>query len=254
VHDRDFPGGDPPESDGEQAMLEHLKEKVCEANLRLVREGLVFLTWGNASAIDRNEHALVIKPSGVPFSEMRPGQMVVVSLDTGAALEQGLQPSSDTPTHIELYRSFSEIGGIAHTHSLYATAWAQAARDIPPLGTTHADHFHGPVPCTRAMRTKEINADYEKNTGKVIIERFRKLDPLSLPAVLVAGHGPFAWGTTLDEAVQNAIVLERLAHMASETLMLNRTLAPLARPLLDKHFFRKHGEGAYYGQKDHKKQ
>jgi L-ribulose-5-phosphate 4-epimerase len=234
-------------------MLEHLKEEVCEANLRLVREGLVFLTWGNASAIDRNENVVVIKPSGVPYSEMRPEQMVVVSLDTGSVMGEGLRPSSDTFTHLELYRSFTDIGGIAHTHSLYATAWAQAAREIPPLGTTHADHFHGPVPCTRGMRAKEISADYEKNTGKVIAERFRKLDPLALPGVLVAGHGPFSWGRTLGEAVENAIVMERLAHMASETLMLSRSRPPLSQSLLDKHFLRKHGEGAYYGQGEHKK-
>ncbi len=234
-------------------MLERLKEEVCEANLRLVREGLVLLTWGNASAIDRNENVVVIKPSGVPYSEMRPEQMVVVSMDSGSVLEQGLRPSSDTLTHIELYRSFTEIGGITHTHSLYATAWAQAAREIPPLGTTHADHFHGPVPCTRGMRAKEISSDYEKNTGKVIVERFRKLDPLALPGVLVAGHAPFTWGRTLGQAVENAIVLERLAHMASETLMLNRSRPPLARSLLDKHFLRKHGESAYYGQREHKK-
>ncbi|MDH3252527.1 MAG: L-ribulose-5-phosphate 4-epimerase AraD [Ignavibacteria bacterium] len=234
-------------------MLEQLKDEVCEANLRLVKEGLVLLTWGNASAVDRNERLIVIKPSGVPYSEMRPEHMVVVSLDTGEAIENGLTPSSDTPTHIELYSSFTEIGGIAHTHSLYATAWAQATREIPPLGTTHADQFHGPVPCTRQLRAKEIRHDYEKNTGKVIIERFKKMDPLALPGVLVAGHGPFTWGRSVGEAVETAIVLERVARMASETLMLNRTRTPLTRSLLDKHFLRKHGKSAYYGQKEHKK-
>ncbi|MEX2090279.1 MAG: L-ribulose-5-phosphate 4-epimerase AraD, partial [Bacteroidota bacterium] len=195
-------------------MLEQLKERVCEANLRLVREGLVLLTWGNVSAIDREEGLIVIKPSGVPYDEMTPETMVVVSLDSGKVVAGTLNPSSDTPTHRELYRAFPAIGGISHSHSLYATVWAQAKREIPPYGTTHADHFFGTIPCTRDLRNAEIASDYELNTGKVIVERYRKLDPLSVPGVLVAGHGPFAWGDTVEHAVENAIVLERVARMA----------------------------------------
>ncbi len=231
-------------------MLEKLKQEVYDANLRLVREALVLLTWGNASAVDRTERVVIIKPSGVPYAEMRPEHMVLVSLDTGNPIGGQLAPSSDTPTHIELYKAFKEIGGIAHTHSLYATAWAQAKREIPPLGTTHADHFHGAVPCTRILKESEIKTNYEKNTGKVIVERFKKLDPLALPGVLVAGHAPFTWGTTVSEAVENAVVLERVAQMASDTLMLNRSTRPLKKSLLDKHFLRKHGKKACYGQKE----
>lgn len=230
-------------------MLEPLKQRVYEANLRLVDEGLVLLTWGNASAVDREHQAMVIKPSGVPYDMMKPEHMVVVSLATGEVIDSNLTPSSDTPTHIELYKAFPNIGGIAHTHSLYATVWAQAKREIPPLGTTHADHFRGTIPCTRALRQKEIAADYEKNTGRVIVERFRKLNPLEQPAVLVANHGPFTWGRTIEEAVENAVVLERTAHMASETFKLNRLLKPISRTLLEKHFLRKHGRDAYYGQR-----
>jgi len=231
-------------------MLEQLKQEVCEANLRLVKEGLVLLTWGNASAVDRNERVLVIKPSGIRYAEMRSEHMVLVSLDTGEAIDGRLAPSSDTPTHIELYKAFLTIGGIAHTHSLYAAAWAQAKREIPPFGTTHADHFHGAIPCTRTLRNSEVRINYEKNTGKVIVERFKKLDPLALPGVLVANHAPFTWGTTVGEAVENAVVLERVARMASETLTLNRSATPLKKALLDKHFLRKHGKKAYYGQKE----
>ena len=230
-------------------MLEQLKKRVCEANLRLVREGLVLLTWGNVSAVARKEGLIVIKPSGVAYDKMKPGQMVVVSLKTGEVIEGTLRPSSDTPTHLELYRAFSEIGGIVHSHSLYATAWAQAGREIPAFGTTHADHFYGTVPCTREMKQGEIENDYEKNTGCVIVERFKDMDPLHLPAVLVAGHAPFTWGATLEEAVTNSLVLERVARMASETLLLNPKQRPLKKTLLDKHFLRKHGSGAYYGQK-----
>lgn len=178
-------------------MLEQLKQRVCEANLMLVKKRLVVLTWGNASAVDREHRVVVIKPSGLSYEAMKPEQMVVVSLDTGRVVEGGLGPSSDTPTHIELYKSFPGIGGIAHTHSLYATAWAQGKREILPLETTHADHFHGAIPCTRELRKKEIASDYERNTGRVIVERFRTLNPLELPAVLVASHGPFTWGTTV---------------------------------------------------------
>jgi L-ribulose-5-phosphate 4-epimerase len=230
-------------------MLEQLKERVCEANLRLVREGLVLLTWGNVSAIDREEGLIVIKPSGVPYGEMTPETMVVVSLDSGKTVAGTLNPSSDTPTHRELYRAFPAIGGIAHSHSLYATVWAQAKREIPPYGTTHADHFFGTIPCTRDLRNAEIASDYELNTGKVIVERYRELDPLSVPGVLVAGHGPFAWGDTVEHAVENAIVLERVARMASETVLLNRSVKPLKKALLEKHFHRKHGKYATYGQR-----
>ena len=230
-------------------MLEQLKKRVCEANLRLVREGLVLLTWGNVSAVARKEGLIIIKPSGVAYDQMKPEQMVVVSLKTGEVVEGDLRPSSDTPTHLELYRAFSEIGGIVHSHSLYATAWAQAGREIPAFGTTHADHFYGTVPCTRELKRGEIENDYEKNTGRVIVGRFKNIDPLDMPAVLVAGHAPFAWGATLEEAVTNSLVLERVAKMASETLLLNPKQRPLKKVLLDKHFLRKHGSGAYYGQK-----
>ena len=189
-------------------MLEELKERVCEANLRLVREGLVLLTWGNASGISRRDGVFVIKPSGVPYDRMRPEHMVVVSLETGEVVEGTLRPSSDTPTHRELYRAFPNIGGIVHTHSLYATIWAQAQRDIPPLGTTHADYFYGAIPCTRPLTPEEILSDYEVTTGRVIVERFATLDPQHMPAVLVAGHAPFTWGATVEAAVEAAIVLE----------------------------------------------
>ncbi|MCL5096902.1 MAG: L-ribulose-5-phosphate 4-epimerase AraD [Candidatus Omnitrophica bacterium] len=230
-------------------MFEELKERVCAANLRLVAEGLVVHTWGNASGLDSSRQCMVIKPSGVPYDCLTPDQMVVVSLDRGEVVEGNLKPSSDAPTHLVLYRAFKQIGGIVHTHSFYATAWAQARREIPALGTTHADYCHGPVPCTRLMTTGEIQTDYEANTGQVIIERFNQLDPAMCPGVLVASHGPFAWGTTVDEAVQHAIILEHLARLAVETLRLNPSAKPMQRALLKKHFFRKHGPGAYYGQK-----
>lgn len=229
-------------------MLEKLKQEVCEANLRLVGEGLVIQTWGNASGIDRAAGLVVIKPSGVPYKAMKPEQMVVVELETGKVVEGSLNPSSDTPTHLVLYRAFKEIGGVAHTHSLYATAWAQACREIPALGTTHADYFHGPVPCTRLMRGQEIKGDYEANTGHVMVERLRKLDRLACPGVLVASHGPFAWGRSVADAVENATVMEHLARLASETLRIKAT-RPMQPALLDKHFYRKHGAKAYYGQR-----
>ena len=230
-------------------MLEHLKQQVCEANQHLAREGLVVRTWGNVSGVDRASGHLVIKPSGVSYDTMTPEHMVVVSLESGAVVEGQLQPSSDTPTHIVLYRAFGEIGGIAHTHSLYATAWAQARRELPALGTTHADYFHGPVPCTRLLTAQEIKQDYEANTGRVIAEKFKKTNPLHVPGILVAGHAPFAWGATVEEAVENAIVLEHLARLASETLHVRPSVKPMPRALLDKHFLRKHGHHAYYGQK-----
>lgn len=231
------------------AGTEALRQRVCEVNLRLVRDGLVILTWGNASAIDRGRGLVVIKPSGVPYGEMRPEHMVTVSLDTGAVVEGSLQPSSDTPTHLALYRAFPAIGGIVHTHSLHATAWAQAGRDIPALGTTHADYFHGPVPCTRQMTSDEIATDYEVNTGHVIVERLEGSDPQSMPAVLVASHAPFTWGATVEKAAEHAVVLEYAARLASETLTLAPGAPPMPRALLDKHFLRKHGPGAYYGQR-----
>jgi L-ribulose-5-phosphate 4-epimerase len=230
-------------------MLKQLKQEVCEANRRLVREGLAIQTWGNVSGVDRTTSHLVIKPSGVPYETMKPERMVVVSLETGRVVEGDLRPSSDTSTHLILYRAFREIGGIVHTHSLYATAWAQARREIPPLGTTHADYFHGPVPCTRLLTAKEIANDYEANTGRLIVERFKKIDPAHFPGVLVAGHAPFAWGATVTEALENAIVLEHLARLASETLRVNSSVKPVQRVLHDKHFHRKHGPRSYYGQK-----
>lgn len=218
------------------------------ANLDLVTEGLVIQTWGNASGVDRGQGLVVIKPSGVPYAKLRPAHMTVVSLETGEVVEGRLSPSSDTPTHLVLYRAFAGVGGVVHTHSLFATAWAQAQREIPALGTTHADYWHGPVPCTRPLRAAEIRAAYEANTGHVMVERFRGLDPLARPGVLVASHGPFAWGATVAKAVENAVVLEHLARLASETLALDRRVRAMPRPLLDKHFLRKHGPGAYYGQ------
>ena len=230
-------------------MLEELKKEVCAANLQLVAEGLVIQTWGNVSGVDRASGFMVIKPSGVAYSALKPEQMVVVSLETGKVVEGTLNPSSDTPTHVVLYRTFADIGGIVHTHSLYATVWAQALRELPALGTTHADYFHGPVPCTRALKPKEIEKDYEANTGHVIAETFAKRDPLACPAVLVASHAPFAWGKSVHDAVHNAVVLEHVARMASETLRVNAAIGPMPAELLDKHFLRKHGPGAYYGQR-----
>ncbi len=230
-------------------MLKDLKQAVFEANLDLVRRGLVRDTWGNVSGIDRERGLVVIKPSGVPYETMRAEDMAVVSLQDGAQVEGQKKPSSDTPTHVELYRAFAAIGGIVHTHSLYATAWAQACREIPALGTTHADYIHGPVCCTRQLRPAEIRRDYERNTGLVIIERLRRQDPSHAPAILVSSHGPFAWGETPAAAVANADVLEHIARLASETLRIAPRTKPMLRVLLDKHFFRKHGAGAYYGQK-----
>lgn len=230
-------------------MLEELKQRVCQANLDLVQAGLVIQTWGNVSGIDRASGSVVIKPSGVAYEGMGPQHMVVVSLETGQVIEGALKPSSDTPTHLALYRAFSSLGGVVHTHSLYATAWAQACCEIPALGTTHADYCYGPVPCTRLMTADEIKSAYEAHTGDVIVERFQELDPAAFPAVIVASHGPFAWGPTVEAAVHNAVVLEHLARLASETLRIAPTTPPMQQVLLDKHFLRKHGPGAYYGQK-----
>ena len=229
-------------------MLEDLKKLVCEANLRLVADRLVIQTWGNVSGIDRASGSVVIKPSGLSYDEMKPKHMVVVSLADGKVIEGELKPSSDTPTHLELYRAFKEIGGVVHTHSVYATAWAQARKEIPPLGTTHADYFHGPIACTRPMTADEINVDYEANTGKVIVERFDRLEPLATPAVLVANHGPFTWGETPDKAAFNAMILEHLAMLAIHTAAIEPYARTISRELMDKHYYRKHGPGAYYGQ------
>ncbi|MGD0251831.1 MAG: L-ribulose-5-phosphate 4-epimerase [Verrucomicrobiota bacterium] len=230
-------------------MLEDLKRQVCEANLDLVKEGLVIQTWGNASGIDRGRGLVAIKPSGVPYASMKPQHMVVVSLETGKVVDGYLKPSSDTATHLVLYRAFPKIGGIVHTHSLHATAWAQARQGIPSYGTTQADYWYGDVPCTRLLAPREIKGDYEANTGRVIVETFKKLDPMQHPAVLVANHGPFAWGTSVEDAVHNAVVLEFIAQLAAETLRLNPKIRPMQPALLDKHFLRKHGPKAYYGQK-----
>jgi L-ribulose-5-phosphate 4-epimerase len=230
--------------------LTHLKEEVCKANLRLKTENLVVLTWGNVSAIDRELGLVAIKPSGVPYDQLRPEHIVLVELESGRTVEEGsLNPSSDTPTHLELYRNFSDIGAIVHTHSLQATVWAQACVEIPVFGTTHADYFSDAIPCTRIMWPEEVQTDYELNTGKLIVECFKELDPLLCPAVLVAHHGPFTWGKTPEEAVENAVVLEQLALMATQTRLIKPNARYIPQHLLNKHFSRKHGSAAYYGQK-----
>lgn len=228
-------------------MLELLKEEVFEANMGLVRNNLIILTWGNVSAIDRASGYVVIKPSGVSYDKLKATDMVVVDLD-GKVVEGKLRPSSDTPTHTELYRKFPLIGAVVHTHSPHATAWAQACRPIPPLGTTHSDYFYGPVPCTRIMTREEVENDYEANTGRVIAETFSAIDPMQVPAVLVCNHGPFTWGKSADEALHNAVVLEETARMAYMTVLLGHD-TQVEKYLLDKHFLRKHGPGSYYGQK-----
>jgi L-ribulose-5-phosphate 4-epimerase len=228
-----------------------LKQAVCQANRDLVPAGLVVLTWGNASGVDRAAGVMAIKPSGIPYEQLQPSDIIVLSIDTGKVVEGAGRPSSDTPTHLHLYRSFPNIGGIIHTHSLYATSFAQAQREIPCLGTTHADNFYGTIPVTRPMTPEEIATDYELNTGKVIVERFTtgNLNPDQIPGVLVASHAPFAWGTTLAKALENAIVLETVAHMTINTHLLNPQTLPIPQHLLNKHFLRKNGPGAYYGQK-----
>lgn len=228
-------------------MLEALKEKVFRANLDLVKHGLVIFTWGNVSAIDRENGLVVIKPSGVSYETMVAADMVVVDLD-GNIIEGGLRPSSDMPTHLMLYKAFSEIGGIVHTHSTYATAWAQAGKDIPNIGTTHADYFHDTIPCTAEMSRAEVEGNYEKETGRVIVRCFKEIDPVHTPGVLVRNHGPFAWGRDAADAVHNAVVLEQVAKMAYLSYQINPSLT--MNPLLvEKHFNRKHGPNAYYGQK-----
>lgn len=230
-------------------MLEELKRQVCEANLLLPKYGMVTFTWGNVSGIDRERGLMVIKPSGVEYDHMTPEDMVVVDMD-GARVEGRCKPSSDTDTHLALYKAFPSLGGIVHTHSRWATSFAQAGRGIPAFGTTQGDYFYGEVPCTRKMTPEEIAGAYELETGNVIIETFRArhLDPADIPAVLVHSHGPFAWGTDPYNAVHNAVVLEECAFMDFQSLLLERDLPPMQQELLDKHYLRKHGPGAYYGQ------
>lgn len=233
-------------------MLEALKQQVCLANMGLVENKLVTFTWGNASGIDRAAGLVVIKPSGVAYTELSPEKMVVLNL-RGEVVEGTLSPSSDAPTHCLLYSRFPEIGGVVHTHSHYATVFAQAGLSLPPLGTTHADTFYGPVPCTRALIKAEIEGAYELETGNVIVEAFQALSPAQIPGVLVKGHGPFAWGGSPADALYHAAVLEEVARMAFHTLLLKGGIPPLEPALLDKHFLRKHGEHAYYGQKEETK-
>ncbi len=228
-------------------MLEVLKKEVCQANLDLVKYELVTFTWGNVSGIDRESALVVIKPSGVSYDGMKPEDMVVVDLD-GNVVEGRYKPSSDTPTHVALYKAFPELGGIVHTHSPWATSWAQAGREIPLYGTTHADYFYGSVPCTRSLTQEEIDEAYETNTGKVIIEAFANLNPIHVPSVLCMNHAPFSWGKDVHEAVHNAVVLEEVAKMAARTEMLNPAVKPAPDRIKDKHFLRKHGPDAYYGQ------
>jgi len=228
-------------------LLTTLREEVLEANLELVRRGLVLYTFGNVSGIDRGEGLVAIKPSGVPYDELTPAQIVISDL-SGKIVDGNLRPSSDLPTHLELYKHFPSIGGVAHTHSEFATAWAQAETPIPCYGTTHADSFHGAIPVTDRLSSSEIAGDYELETGTAICRKFSNIDPMSIPGVLVAGHAPFCWGPTAAEAAHNAVILEYVAKMASHTLSINAESRPLTRELHDKHFLRKHGRNAYYGQ------
>ncbi|MBR5420706.1 MAG: L-ribulose-5-phosphate 4-epimerase [Lachnospiraceae bacterium] len=230
--------------------MEELKKVVYEANMLLPKYGLVTFTWGNVSAVDRESGKVVIKPSGVDYEIMKPEDMVVLDLESGERVEGKLKPSSDTPTHLELYRAFPEIGGVVHTHSSYATSWAQAGRDIPCYGTTHADYFYGPIPCLRVLTKEEIDEAYEENTGHLIVNEFkaRGLDVKAVPACLCKNHGPFAWGKDAHEAVHNAVVLDEVAKMALRTEMIKADVQPAPQELQDKHYFRKHGANAYYGQ------
>ena len=227
-------------------MLESLKEKVFRANLEIVQHGLVIFTWGNVSAIDRESNLIVIKPSGVSYDDMKAEHMVVVDLE-GNVVEGDLKPSSDTATHIELYKAFPNIGGIVHTHSTYATAWAQAGCDIPNIGTTHADYFSESIPCTRDMTQQEVEGEYEKETGTVIIEKFNEINPDFVPGVIVKNHGPFSWGKDAHDAVHNAVVMEQVAKIAFIAYSVNPDLT-MNEHLIKKHFYRKHGPNAYYGQ------
>ena len=230
-------------------MVERLKEEVYEANMELVRRGVVIYTWGNVSGIDREKGLVVIKPSGVEYNRLTPNDMTVLDLNTGKKVEGRWKPSSDTPTHLELYRAFPEIGGVTHTHSVNAVAFAQAGRDIPALGTTHADYFYGDIPCTRSLTKEEVEQAYERNTGLVIIETLkeRSIEPLSVPGAIVRGHGPFTWGSNAASSVYHAVVMETVAEMTLKTLLLAPDAA-LEQYVLDKHYFRKHGANAYYGQ------
>ena len=228
-------------------MLEDLKKEVWEANLQLPKQGLVTLTWGNVSAIDRQSGLIAIKPSGVAYDTMQPEDIVLIDLE-GNVAEGKLNPSSDAATHVVLYKAFAEIGGVCHTHSKWATSWAQAGMSIPAYGTTHADYFYGQIPCSRKMTPAEIKTEYELNTGRIIIETFESLHPNDMAAVLVRNHGPFTWGKSAADAVTNSVVLEEIAFMAAQSRILNPMITPMAQELLDKHFFRKHGDGAYYGQ------
>ncbi|MCH5189462.1 MAG: L-ribulose-5-phosphate 4-epimerase [Oscillospiraceae bacterium] len=230
-------------------MLEALKEQVCKANLLLPKYSLVTFTWGNVSGVDREKGLMVIKPSGVEYDGMKPSDMVVVDLKTGKKVEGELNPSSDTDTHVVLYNTFPNIGGVVHTHSRWATVFSQAGRGIPALGTTHGDYFYGEIPCTRKMTAEEIAGKYELETGNVITETFKDRNPDDIPSVLVHSHGPFCWGTDPDNAVHNAVVLEELAFMAWHNLIMNPDIPPMQQELLDKHYLRKHGANAYYGQK-----
>ena len=230
-------------------MLEQLKQIVCKANLELPKYGLVTFTWGNVSGVDREKCLMVIKPSGVEYDHMTPEDMVVVSLTTGEKVEGKWKPSSDTATHVALYNAFPNIGGVVHTHSRWATSWAQAGRSIPAYGTTHGDYFYGEIPCTRKMTPDEIGGAYELETGNVIIETFRDKSPDDIPAVLVHSHGPFTWGTGPHDAVHSAVVLEELAFIAFYTEAMNPDIGPMQQELLEKHYLRKHGKNAYYGQK-----
>ncbi len=228
--------------------IDELKKEVWRANLELMERKLVIYTWGNVSAIDRDRGLVVIKPSGVAYDVMQPEHMVVLTLD-GKHVEGDLRPSSDAPTHLALYRAFDGVGGVAHTHSPWATIWAQAGRGIPCYGTTHADYFYGEIPCTRPLEPEEIEGDYEENTGRVIVEAFDAIEPLLVPAVLVFQHGPFTWGKSAMKAVESSAVLEQVARMAHEAEVCNPHVKPIQKELLDKHFLRKHGKNAYYGQK-----
>jgi len=228
-------------------MYQDIKERVYQANLELVEHDLVVSTFGNVSEIDRKKGIVAIKPSGVSYDQMTPDQIVILDVD-GHLIDGDLRPSSDTPTHLELYRHFNDIGGITHTHSCHATMWAQACKDIPCFGTTHADHFYGPIPVTPVMTQEEVEGEYELNTGKVIVRRFEGLNPKDMPAVLVANHGPFTWGKDSHDSVKNAVVLEEIAAMALGTISINPNHPAISQTLLDKHYLRKHGEDAYYGQ------
>jgi L-ribulose-5-phosphate 4-epimerase len=230
-------------------MFKELKESVCQANLELQKHNLVIYSFGNVSGIDRKKGVVAIKPSGVPYDKLTPRKIILLDLQ-GNVIQGDLRPSSDTPTHLELYRTFSDIGGVCHTHSTYATMWAQACREIPPLGTTAADYFYGTVPVTEPLTDSEIKNDYELTTGRAIVKRFKNINPLEMPACLVACHGPFSWGESPQKAVENSVVLENTAKLAFGTVMLNLDITAISKSLLDKHFFRKHGKNSYYGQKE----